>query len=192
MSLTHALLGVLEARPMSGYDLTRFFNESMNWVWTAPQSQIYPRLRKMEEQQLISGEVQVRGEKLERTVYFVTDQGHEELVRWVTEVPTPVPQRDAMFLRGIFFDVVESDDAKRVLNAHIVEQESLCRQWEQHRQALLAKSTPLLKERLTRRDPSEHDRIARLKAHVFAGQVAIAEARIQWARDAMELLDRDG
>ena len=34
MSLRHALLGVLAARPMSGYDLSQFFDSSTGWVWT--------------------------------------------------------------------------------------------------------------------------------------------------------------
>src|SRR5437667_5199276 len=87
MSLQHAMLGVLEARPMTGYELVQFFDQSMNWVWSAPQSQIYPRLREMEERGLIEGRKEIRGEKLERTVYSLTEEGLEELVRWVADEP---------------------------------------------------------------------------------------------------------
>ena len=60
MSLQHAILGVLEARPMTGYELVQFFDSSMAWVWSAPQSQIYPRLRAMERDGLILPVVEAR------------------------------------------------------------------------------------------------------------------------------------
>ncbi|WP_279581330.1 PadR family transcriptional regulator [Fodinicola feengrottensis] len=47
MSLRHALLALLEAEPMSGYSLAKFFDQSVAYVWHAPHSQIYPELRRM-------------------------------------------------------------------------------------------------------------------------------------------------
>ena len=48
MSLRHALLGVLKDRPLTGYDLVRYFQGTLGFLWSAPQSQIYPELRRME------------------------------------------------------------------------------------------------------------------------------------------------
>jgi DNA-binding PadR family transcriptional regulator len=77
MSLRHALLGVLVARPMSGYELSQFFDSSTGWVWTAPHSQIYPLLGRMENDGVIEAEDQVRGTRLKRKVYSVTPDGLE-------------------------------------------------------------------------------------------------------------------
>ena len=49
MSLEHAILGFLTYRPMSGYDLKKFFDESVRHFWSAPQSQIYRTLGRDEE-----------------------------------------------------------------------------------------------------------------------------------------------
>jgi DNA-binding PadR family transcriptional regulator len=188
MSLTHAILGVLEARPMTGYELVQFFDQSMNWVWSAPQSQIYPRLRDMEERGLIDGKKEIRGEKLERTVYSLTDDGFEELVGWVADGPDPTPQRDGLFLQAVFFDMVDAEKAAAVLQRFIDEQEELIDQWSEHRDRLAAKDTPLIRERLRRRPKKEHDRVAALKAHVFEGKIAVAEARVAWAKRGIKLL----
>jgi len=64
MSLKHALLGVLAARPMSGYELSQFFDSSTGWVWTAPHSQIYPLLVKMHSAGLIENTKKLRGTKM--------------------------------------------------------------------------------------------------------------------------------
>ena len=47
MSLKHALLGFLSYAPMTGYDLKRYFDQSIHHFWNANLSQIYPRLMKV-------------------------------------------------------------------------------------------------------------------------------------------------
>ncbi|MGW0811584.1 PadR family transcriptional regulator [Nonomuraea sp. NPDC002799] len=188
MSLQYALLGVLEARPMNGYELTRFFEAAPRWVWSAPQSQIYPTLRQMEQAGLIEGQKEIRGTRLRRTVYSITEHGVEELRTWLGSAQPPPPVRDAFFLQALFFDMIEPDRAASVLHTFIAEQEQLIAGWRTHREALLAKGTDLLKERLKSRPPAEHDRIAALKAHVFEGQIAVAQARADWARESLRLL----
>ncbi|MGW0593881.1 PadR family transcriptional regulator [Streptosporangium sp. NPDC002607] len=188
MSLQHALLGVLEARPMNGYELTRFFDAAPRWVWSAPQSQIYPTLRQMEQAGLIEGQKEIRGTRLKRTVYSITERGLEELRTWLGTGHALAPVRDSFFLQALFFDMIDADRAASVLKAYIAEQEQLITEWRAHREALLAKDTDLLKERLKNRPPAEHDRIAGLKAHVFTGQIAVAQARADWARESLRLL----
>jgi PadR family transcriptional regulator AphA len=47
MSLRHAILGLLEEHPMSGYDLLKRFEQAMSNVWAATQSQLYGELGKL-------------------------------------------------------------------------------------------------------------------------------------------------
>ncbi|MGW4059811.1 PadR family transcriptional regulator [Amycolatopsis sp. NPDC004747] len=191
MSLQHALLGVLEARPMSGYDLVRFFDSSTGWVWAAPQSQIYPTLRRMERAGLITGDDEQRGPKLTRTVYSITAEGHDELLAWLGTPHDPAPPRDPFLLQALNFEMIDAERAREVLDAFIADQEKAAEEAEAHRDRLLNKETDLLRERLTRRDPADHDRIARLKAHVFEGVAAVARTRAEWAREGQRLLDGD-
>jgi DNA-binding PadR family transcriptional regulator len=190
MSLTCGILGVLEAHPMSGYELVRFFDDSMDWVWSAPQSQIYPRLREMEQLGLVSGIDEVRGERLRRRVYSITDAGLATLRAWIVSPPDAPTNRDDLLLRAVFFDMVDPGDAKRVLMNVIAEQETLVTSWIEHRDKLLAKATPLILERLKRRPAQDGDRIAALKAHVFDGKIALALTRIEWARRGIGLLEQ--
>jgi DNA-binding PadR family transcriptional regulator len=188
MSLRHALLGVLAARPMSGYELSQFFDSSTGWVWTAPHSQIYPLLGKMQNEGVIESENQVRGTKLQRKVYSVTPSGLDELTDWIGTPHPSAGSRDPILTQALLFDMVEPERAAAVLEAFIVEQETVARDAREHGKRLLAKDTPLLQERLTRRPAQEYDRIARLKAHVFEGQAMTAETRAAWARAELELL----
>jgi DNA-binding PadR family transcriptional regulator len=188
MSLRHALLGVLAARPMSGYELSQFFDSSTGWVWTAPHSQIYPLLGKMHNDGVIESEDQVRGNKLKRKVYSITPRGLDELTSWISVPHHSVGSRDPLLTQALLFDMIDPDRAADVLHTFIAEQESIARESREHSKRLLAKETPLLKERLKNRPTHDHDRIARLKAHVFEGQAQVAETRAAWARAELDLL----
>ena len=191
MSLRHALLGVLVARPMSGYELSQFFDSSTGWVWTAPHSQIYPLLGRMENDGVIEAEDQVRGTRLKRKVYSVTPDGLEELKEWIgTPHPTP-GSRDPVLTQALLFDMIEPERAAAVLDTFIVEQETIARESREHSKRLLAKETPLLRERLKNRPAHDHGRISRLKANVFEGQAMMAETRAAWARTELTLLYDD-
>ncbi len=188
MSLRHALLGVLEARPMTGYELARFFDASTAWVWSAPHSNIYPALRKMEAEGLLEAETDIKGEKLERTNYSITDEGRRALKNWVVSDPGP-PMRDPLLLRLIFADIADPEETLKLLETLIERQTDLIAQWTDHADALRRKDTDLIRERLKTRPPEDHDRIAEIKASVFDLMVAQAETWIAWATEAAEGFD---
>lgn len=188
MSLKHALLGVLEARPMSGYELGQFFESSTNWVWAAPKSQIYPLLRDLEQQGLVRSEESVRGERLRRVSYSITDSGIVALREWLAEDQEMPVLRDAVLLQCVFLDMIEPERADAVLRHHIDRLTTDIARWEVHRAGLLARTTPLLVERLKRRAESEHERVAALKAHVFDFLIDDARLRIKWAERGLALI----
>src|SRR5437588_542621 len=126
MSLMHAILGVLEAQPMNGYRLARAFDTSTGCaVWSAPSSQIYPMLRKMEEAGFIEVESQIRGTRLERRVYSITEAGLAELRDWVGAPQDTVVKRDPILLQALFLDLIEPEVAAKVLEHLIEEQRQL-------------------------------------------------------------------
>ncbi len=188
MSLRYALIGVLEARPMTGYELSQFFDHSTAWVWSAPHSNIYPALRKMQSEGLLEAATDIKGEKLERTSYSITEEGRRQLREWIVSDPG-APARDPILLRMVFADIVDSEEAIKLLNLLIGRQGGLISQWSDHADALRRKDTVLIKERLKTRPSAEHDRIAALKANVFDLMVAQANTWIEWANDTLELLD---
>ncbi len=49
MSLEHSILGFLNYRPYSGYDLKKIFDTSVRHFWPADQSQIYRTLNRLTE-----------------------------------------------------------------------------------------------------------------------------------------------
>lgn len=173
---------------MSGYDLVQFFDGSSGYIWAAPQSQIYPTLRRMEQAGLIVGDDEQRGPRLTRTVYSVTEKGLAELRNWLGTPSKPQPLRDPLLLQALNFDMIDPKQAHEVLEQFIREQEACIEEAEGHRDRLLRQETPLLVERLSLGESADPEYIARIKAHVFEGLAAVARTRAEWAREGQRLL----
>lgn len=187
MSLKYAVLGVLDARSMTGYELSQFLDGSTGWLWAANHSQIYPLLGRLLDQGLVVGADDTRGEQ-RRTTYTLTDAGREDLVAWVAAIHQPGRDNDAFALQAVFLDMVPGSSAAAVLREYAARQRAAATEAREHADQLSAGETPLIRERLHARPAPEHEAITRLKATVFVGQAAVATARADWAEAMLAAL----
>jgi PadR family transcriptional regulator, regulatory protein AphA len=102
MSLDHAILGFLQYRPLSGYDLKAEFDFSLQESWPADQSHIYRTLARLAEKKLIETELVRQNSRPDRKVYHITKKGREELLRWLSEPALNKDVRLAQLIQ-IFF-----------------------------------------------------------------------------------------
>jgi PadR family transcriptional regulator AphA len=190
VSLRHALLGVLKDRPLTGYDLVRHFQGTVGFLWSAPQSQIYPELRRMEAQGLVTAQVAPRGQRALKRIYSVTDAGMAELRRWATDfMPLPA-QRDPIHLKAAFFDLAPLESVREQLRAHISQFQWRLEQWQSRAEAIRERRAELVEVWLARQPVEQHDTIIQLKIHALDGLIARARAEITWARQGLALCDQ--
>ncbi len=109
MSLDHAILGFLNYRPYSGYDLKRFFDTSVRHFWPADQSQIYRTLTRIAENGWTEIEVIHQDSRPDRKLYHITPAGQDELRRWLT-TPLPSEGTRAADMIQVFFAAQLSDE----------------------------------------------------------------------------------
>jgi len=123
MSLKHAILGFLSFKPLTGYDLKKAFDKSVQHFWPANQSQIYRTLAELEEQGLVEKEIIPREERLDMKVYSITSSGETELHSWLS---TPLPAQDYRepFLIQIYFaGILADEEIYRLLQHEIASME---------------------------------------------------------------------
>ena len=114
MSLQHALLVSLAEREASGYDLTRRFDRSLGFFWSATHQQIYRVLAKMADAGLVEVRTEAGDGRPDRRVYTIAPAGRAELLAW-TRTPTPsetLRSEFAVKVRGMRFgdaDAVVAD-----------------------------------------------------------------------------------
>jgi PadR family transcriptional regulator AphA len=190
VSLRHALLALLTAQPMTGYDVTKQFDGSVAYMWQAPHSQIYPELRRMEQAGLVEAEELPRGSRAMKRRYSLTDAGLTELERWLAEPPSYGPERDVTRLRTAYLEFADADAAKRFFRAHIEHHEHWLHMWRSMQAAIRSHENPMIAARIERRPADEHERIVAWKAFAYDGLIARAQLEIDWGRAGLELADR--
>lgn len=190
MSLRHALLAVLTAEPMTGYDLIRYFDGTVEFVWHAPHSQIYPELRRMEQAGLVEVQVVPRGERAEKRVYSITEAGFRELRSWLADVSPYQQERDLSRLRAAHFEFSTYEAARNQLQAHLDHYSRALHTWERMVADIEARRVPLMLQRLKQRPEAEHEAIAAFRRFAFRGEVAKARAEVAWAEEGLALLDK--
>lgn len=190
MSLRYALLALVRVGPQSGYDLQKQFTVSVGHVWHAPDSQIYPELRKMESEGLIRGEEQPRGERGTRRMYHVTPAGDRAFLDWLASPAEYQRVRDPAHLRAAYLESATPDQARSFLLAHISQWEGELEQWEHEIRRIDAVDNPMLQRRLAVTPEVDRERTIAYKRFAYEGLVDRARGEIQWARRGLDLVDR--
>jgi PadR family transcriptional regulator AphA len=190
VSLRHALLALLEAGPMTGYELAKQFDASAGYVWHAHHPQIYTELRRLEAEGLVEAEEALRGASATKRVYAVTDAGCDVLLAWLQEVDEPARERDPVLLKATYFEYGSFDDVRRHLRRHRDHQGRLASHWTAHADDLERRDTALLRRRLAHAPRHAHEAIVAYKVHVYRGLAERSHGEVRWAEQGLELVDR--
>ncbi|TRV74779.1 PadR family transcriptional regulator [Streptomyces sp. 130] len=172
MSLPHAILTALLEKPSSGLELTRRFDRSIGYFWSATHQQIYRELGKLEQ----AGQIRAlepaqpaRGQKKE---YEVLPAGREALSAWVARQEDPKQVRDPLLLRMRAAAVVGAPGLDAELRRHL----------ELHRRQLAE-----YREIEIRDFPPERDTPGdRLRHLVLRGGIDLENFWIGWLTRALE------
>ena len=101
MSVRHTLLGLLTQQPRYGYELRAAFMALAGGAeaWDVKPAQIYTTLNRMAESGLVSKKAAEGDSSDEKVVFTITEDGREELARWLGEGSLDDPQQDPFFLK---------------------------------------------------------------------------------------------
>lgn len=189
MSLRNALLALLTVEPMTGYDLAKRFGSSVGNVWHAPDSQIYPELRRMLQDGLLDSEEVAWGRKGRKIEYTITEAGRAAFGAWMDSDLQWTRDRDPMHLRAAYFEYATPDRARAQLTAYREHIRQIRGQWQHQIDEVEAGTSETLNRRLQSVPVSEHRRSTAFKKFTYEGLVARADAEIAWAGRGLALLD---
>lgn len=189
MSLRHALLALLTARPLTAYDMAKQFSSSVGFVWHAPDSQIYPELRRMESAGLVEARELPSGGRRTKREYRITDEGVRQFREWVNAPLAYQRERDVHHLKAAYLEWSSPEAAREQLRQHIAFHRGQLEQWLELREQLLDRSNPTLSARLAASPPELHDRIVAFKVFAYDGLIDRARTEIEWARHGLGLIE---
>ena len=108
-----AILGMLISGPRSGYDLKKDFEEQISHFWNESLGQIYPALRKLNEEKLVSCSVKRRRGRPERKVYRISKKGEKVFRDWLAKPAEPIRWRNELLLKVFFGSAMQPTDVIR-------------------------------------------------------------------------------
>jgi DNA-binding PadR family transcriptional regulator len=102
------ILGMLAARPRSGYEIKQLVDSSARFFWAASYGQIYPELKKLEKAGLIAGDDSSRGAR-QRTTFRLTAEGRRAAREWIRRPPEVLETRDEGLLMLFFAGSIDPE-----------------------------------------------------------------------------------
>ena len=87
---------------MSGYDIKKAVEGSINYFWTESYGQIYPMLKSLVAERLVTKTVKKQSGRPDRHVYALTARGRKELHTWLAGRVMPTVERNELLLKLFF------------------------------------------------------------------------------------------
>lgn len=170
------ILGLLSEGELTGYDIKKIIDNRFSFFWSESFGQIYPELKKLESQNLITSNKPKQKSRRERIFYSITSDGLKALQNWMKEPNEKESMRFEILLKMYF----AQNTSKEVIKSQVEEFMNI------HKQQLIILNM-FQKELSDKANFHEnHDDILRV---VDFGQ-KVYEAYINWCRETMIYLER--
>ena len=119
MDIKSILLGFLTRQPLTGYDLKKRFSISFSFFSGASYGSIYPALKKMEREGLVTQQLEIQDGAPNRKVYSITAAGRKVFFEALT-APFPWEMPKQPFLtRLFFFSHLSPEAGKAAVGSHL-------------------------------------------------------------------------
>ena len=166
----YAILGLLAGGPRSGYDIKKEVAERISHFWNESLGHLYPVLSRLLDGGLVTRTLEPGDGRPTRHVYAITEEGRQQLDRWLREPVVVTPPRLEILLKTYFGAHVEPS----VLTAHFETYRA-----ERARQLLLLESVHAMLS-----DAATSEDVRYLRMTVRAGVLA-ARAALAWCDEVL-------
>jgi PadR family transcriptional regulator, regulatory protein AphA len=171
----YAILGILTFAPMSGYDIKKKIEVSTSNFWTESYGQIYPILKRLVAEELATQSIEEQTGKPDRNIYTITDKGHEELQRWLTEPVEPQVERIEILLKLFFGNEIAIADSIHHVQQFRKMQEDLLKKYR------------TIEEDIKNRSENPHSPYWLITASY---KLHVTQALIAWCDETLARLDK--
>ena len=174
-TLKYAIIGLLNQKEMTGYDLMKQFESTLCEFWSAKHSQIYPELKKLTEEGSVAYKTEPSDNGAEKKIYHITEGGRRDFIDWLSSETKPQPTpKDISRLKIFFCNCLPTEDRKFLLEDQL------------HKHSSRLKHLRNNQTKFTAVPDSEADEFGDYL--VLMGAVMREEMVIEWLTKCLELL----
>ncbi len=176
-TLKYAILGLLNQKEMTGYDLMKQFESTLCEFWSAKHSQIYPELKKLTEEGCVAYRQEASDNGLEKKLYHITEKGRTDFMSWLSsETPAQPTPKDISRLKIFFCSCLPPEERKFMLEEQV------------YRHTARLKHLQNNQQKFTQVPDSGSDEFGDYL--VLMGAIMREETTIQWLKKSLSLLNR--
>ena len=114
---SYAILGLLDIREWTAYDLTQQARRSLAHVWPMSESQLYAEPKRLAQEGLITSREGAAGPSRTRQLLRITARGRKELRRWLATEPAAPRVQMEVLVRVLFATAGSKADLLAALDA---------------------------------------------------------------------------
>jgi len=119
MDIKSILLGFLTRQPLTGYELKKRFSISFSFFSGASYGSIYPALKKMEREGLVTQQLEIQDGTPNRKVYSITAAGRKAFIEALTAPFHWEMPKNVFLTRLFFFAHVSPEERKTAVRGHL-------------------------------------------------------------------------
>ena len=133
MDIQTIMLGFLMEKSLTGYDLKQWFSRSFIFFSGVSYGSIYPALKKMEKDGLITSKLEMQEGAPNKKICTITDKGRE---KFHDSMRSPLPfdkYKNSFMARLFFFAHLEPDERESAADEYLVQLEETRAELLSHR-----------------------------------------------------------
>lgn len=128
MSISHTLLGLLQAGPRHGYDLKKAFDERFGHDRSLHYGQVYSTMSRLLRNGLVEVDGVEAGGGPERKRYAITEAGVTDVANWLSTPERPEPYLRSTLYSKVVLALLTGRDAAELLDNQRAEHLRLMRE----------------------------------------------------------------
>jgi PadR family transcriptional regulator AphA len=121
MDLRTTLLGLLSWKPASGYDLKRIISASEIFYWSGNNNQIYKSLLDLQQEGLVTHQVQLQESLPAKKIYSLTGQGLDALRHSLLADPQPPELHKSFLIQLAWAEYLSDEEILALLEKYAAE-----------------------------------------------------------------------
>jgi PadR family transcriptional regulator AphA len=122
-STAKAILGMVYLGKRTGYEIKQLVDKSSRFFWAASYGQIYPELKRLEEQGMLEAKDDPQGGR-SRRAYSLTPAGEQAFRAWLaSDDELVLEQRNEGLLKLFFADALGPDEVQELLRKKVEQHE---------------------------------------------------------------------
>jgi len=167
----YAILGCLSLKPMSAYEIKQFIHKSIALFWTESEGQLYPSLKKLHAEGLVSYTEEQAQKSGIRKIYSITDLGEKMLLCWLQETADRTVYRNELLLKLFFGTMQSTENNRKLLEAEKSEAIEMLELYKVFKDTLAKKEIPTERKKF-------------IKMCLNYG-IEIKKAELKWCEDSL-------